>query len=180
MRNVRLFGILLVAGALVALPWVAMQFSEEWKWSPFDFVAAGVLLFGTGLLIELAMRKASALPHRAAFGIALVASLLLVWVNLAVGIIGDDDNPANLMYLGVLAVGFVGAVLARFQPRGMSHALLATALAQALVAAIALAFGLGEVRANVFVNGFFVVLWVSAALLFQRSGANAPKWVATA
>ena len=64
-------------------------------------------------------------------------------MNLAVGIIGTEDNPANLMYGGVLAVGIVGAIIARFQPHGMARALVATALAQALVAVIALIAGLG-------------------------------------
>jgi len=42
-----------------------------------------------------------------------------------------------LMYIGVLAVGIIGALIARFQPHGMARALFATALAQMLVAVIA-------------------------------------------
>jgi hypothetical protein len=66
---------------------------------------------------------------------------LLVWTNLAVGIIGEPDELANLMYVGVLAVGILGAITARFRPAGMARALLATALVQALVAGIALIAG---------------------------------------
>ena len=47
------------------------------------------------------------------------------------------------MYFGVLAVGMAGALIARLRPRGMARALFATALAQALVAAIALIARLG-------------------------------------
>ena len=47
----------------------------------------------------------------------------------------------NLMYLGVIAVGFVGAFIARFQSRGMALALFATAVAQMLVPVIALMMG---------------------------------------
>jgi hypothetical protein len=43
----------------------------------------------------------------------------------------------------VLAVGLIGAIIACFRPHGMARALFATALAQALVAVIALIFGLG-------------------------------------
>ena len=75
-----------------------------------------------------------------------------------------------MMYFGVLAVGLIGAIVARFRPPGMARALFATALAQALVAAIALSFGLGlpwsppaEILA---LNGFFVALFVGSALLF--------------
>lgn len=43
-------------------------------------------------------------------------------MNGAVGIVGSEDNPANLMYGGVLAVGIVGAVIARFRAEGMARA----------------------------------------------------------
>lgn len=81
--------------------------------------------------------------YRAAVGVALAAAFVLVWMNLAVGVIGSEDNPANLMHGGVLAAAIVGVVIARFRPRGMARALLATALAKALVAVIALIAGLG-------------------------------------
>jgi hypothetical protein len=87
-------------------------------------------------------------------------------MNLAVGIIGNEDNPANLMYGGVLAVGIIGAVIARFQPHGMARALVATALAQALVAVIALIAGLGY---TLILTGFFVALWLTSARLFRKA-----------
>lgn len=180
MQNQRMMGILLAAASILMVPFLAMQFTDEVNWGPFDFAVAGVLLFGTGLMFELALRKASNIAHRAAFGIALAAALLLVWINLAVGIIGNEDHPANLMYLGVLSVGLIGAAIARFQPRGMALALFATALAQALVAVIALVGGLGDIRVNVFLNAFFALLWVGSALLFQRASAAGSKREATA
>lgn len=110
--------------------------------------------------------------YRTAFGLALATALILVWMNLAVGIIGDSDNPYNLMYVGVLAVALIGAVVARLQPRGMAHALLATALAQALVAVIVLFAGLGVPGKPgpggiVMINGLFVALWLGSAWLFR-------------
>ena len=33
--------------------------------------------------------------YRAAVGVAIAAAFILVWMNLAVGIIGSEDNPAN-------------------------------------------------------------------------------------
>lgn len=111
--------------------------------------------------------------YRSAIGVALAAAFILVWLSLGVGIIGADGDPANLMYFGVLAVGIIGAAIARFRPRGMARALLATALAQASVAAIALIAGLGypwsgplEILA---LNGFFVALFVGSAWLFRRA-----------
>jgi hypothetical protein len=93
----------------------------------------------------------------------------------AVGIIGSEDNNANSMYFGVLAVGIIGAIIARFRPHGMARALFATALAQALVAVIALIFGLGSgsppgVLGTLILNGFFAGLFVGSALLFRDAG----------
>ena len=108
--------------------------------------------------------------YRSAVGVALAVAFIIVWLSLGVGIIGADGDPVNLMYFGVLAVGIIGAVIARFRPRGMARVLLATALAQALVAAIALIAGLGlpwsgpaEILA---LNGFFISLFAGSAWLF--------------
>lgn len=168
----------LATALLLTLPLVAMQVTDEVVWSLFDFVVAGTLLFGTGLLYELAARKAGNVVYRAAAGVALAGALLLVWVNLAVGVIGSEDNPANLMYLGVLAVGIVGAAVARLRPHGMARALFATALAQAVVAVIALVAGLGLPESGpmeiVLGNGLFVALFAGAAALFREAARKGP------
>ena len=128
--------------------------------------------------------------YRAAAGIACATAFVLLWVNAGVGIIGD--GPVNLLYLGVLAVGFVGGYLARFQPRGLARALLATAITQMLVPVIALVIWRagGEVLlvdpaspkppfdpgiAPVFgLNAVFAILWIVSALLFRRAGPPNP------
>ena len=132
------------AALMLLLPLVAMQFTDEVDWDEADFAVFGAMLAGACGTYELAARMTGNTAYRAAVGVALAAAFILVWMNLAVGIIGTEDNPANLMYGGVLAVGIIGAVIARFQPHGMARALVATALAQALVAVIALIAGLGS------------------------------------
>lgn len=111
--------------------------------------------------------------YRWGVGVALVASALLVWLSLGVGIIGKDGDPANRMYFGVLAVGMIGAIIARFEPSGMARALFATALAQASVAAIAVVTGLGLPYSGpaeiLLLNAFFVALFVASGGLFKRS-----------
>jgi hypothetical protein len=168
--------ILLVTAGLLMVPLVAMQFTDDVVWTPLDFEVAGFLLAGSGLLYELATSRAGNTAYRIAAGVAVGTALFLVWANLAVGLIGDERNPANLMYVGVLAVGLGGAVRARLEPKAMARALFATALAQALVALIALtvwqpvkAIDLTEVLG---VNAFFVTLWISSALLFLRASAR--------
>jgi len=152
------------------------QITDEVIWDLADFTFAGVLLVGTGLLYERTARKSSNFAYRTAVAVALAAAFILVGVNAAVGIIGDEGNLANLMYIGVLAVGFIGAIIARFQPHGMARALFATALAQALVAVIALIAELGSPWSGpgeiLSLNGFFIVLWVGSALLFRRTSAT--------
>jgi len=169
MKNMNIIRIALVTGFILLLPLLAMQITDEVAWDPADFIVAGVLLFGAGLAYELVARKGGTLAYRAAVGVAVATALLLVWMNLAVGIIGNEGNPADLMYAGVLAVGLIGALLARFRPDGMARALLATALAQMVVAMIALIAGLGF---TLIVNGLFAALWVGSALLFRRASAT--------
>jgi hypothetical protein len=61
---------------------------------------------------------------------------VLLWINAAAGIV--CDGPVNALYVGVILVGCAGAIVARFQPRGMALALLATAVAQMSVPLLAL------------------------------------------
>jgi len=156
------------------LPWVAMQFTDEVAWTVGDFAVMGALLGGIGLGLELAVRKTGNTAYRTATGAALAAALLLLWINGAVGIIGSEQEDANLLYGGVLAVALMGTIAARFRPAGMALAMCATALAQALVPAIALTFALSatalvwspEVPA---LTGFFVALWLISAWLFGKA-----------
>jgi hypothetical protein len=166
-------GLALAAAFILLLPLLAMRITDEVNWDLADFAVAWTLLVGAGLTYKLVVRKMGNIAYRAAVGVAVATALLIIWINLAVGIIGTEGNPANLMYIGVLAVGIIGAIIARFQPRGMSRSLFATALAQALVAVIALIAGLGYPASGpskiVILNGFFVALWVESAWLFRNA-----------
>jgi len=172
MQNKSTIRIALATAFILLLPLIAMQFTDEVVWGLADFAVAGVLLFGAGLTYQFLAKKAGTFAYRAAVGVAVAAALLLVWMNLAVGIIGNEGNPANLMYIGVLAVGLIGAAIARFQPRGMALTLAATAVAQTLVAVIALTIGLGD---TIVVTGVFVALWLISAWLFRKSGEEARR-----
>jgi hypothetical protein len=162
-----------VAALALLLPLVAMQLTDEVDWDEIDFAVAGALLFGACGAWELA-RRTGTIAYRAAVGVAVVATLVLIWINLAVGIIGSEDDPVNLMYGGVLAVGILGALGARFQPRGMARALVATALAQMLAGVVALVAGLGSTAASwpgaiLVLTGVFAALWLASAWLFRKA-----------
>ena len=162
------------AAFLLLLPLVAMRFTDEVNWDEADFILFGAMLAAACGTYEMAARMTGQTAYRAAAGVALAAAFVLVWMNLAVGVIGSEDNPANRMYGGVLAVGIVGAVLARFRPQGMARALAATALAQASVAVIALTAGehqvpVGSVAEILGLNGIFAASFLGSAWLFRRA-----------
>lgn len=163
-----------LAALLLLLPLAAMQFTSEVSWTGFDFAAAGVLIGGTGLAFELAVRATRNTAWRTAIGLALAAAFLLVWINGAVGIIGDEGNPANLMYGVVLAVALVGAITPLFSAAGMARAMVAAASVQAMIAAIAFLAGLGAQEppgpAGILaLNTIFVGFWLLSAALFRKA-----------
>lgn len=88
MRDKRLIIIVLVSAILLLIPLIAMQFTDEVNWTLFDFIIAGTLLIGTGLLIELVLRKTKKIKYRIIIILALLIVFLLVWAELAVGIFG--------------------------------------------------------------------------------------------
>jgi hypothetical protein len=144
------------------------------NWDLFDFAVFGAMVLGVVAIGWLALRRSRSSSYRFAVGVALAAAFILVWVNGAVGIIGDERNAANLMFFGVLATGISGVLIARFQPLGMSRAMFATALAQVVVAVIAVTRDLGSTAPAwpgdiLVLTTFFVLLWLLSAWLFKRS-----------
>jgi len=89
MKNQRLIIILISISVVLLIPFIAMQFTNEVDWSLRDFVIMGVLLFGTGLLCELVMRKVKRVQNRILICAVLVFVFLLIWAELAVGIFGS-------------------------------------------------------------------------------------------
>ncbi len=88
MKSKRLMIILSIAVALLFIPLVAMQFTNQVDWDIFDFTIMGILLIGTGLLCELTMRKVKSIQHRIILCGAILFAFFLIWAELAVGIFG--------------------------------------------------------------------------------------------
>lgn len=145
--TLRLIGWMIVAGLLIT-PAIAMRFTDEVQWTTSDFVFAGIVLIGAGAIAELAVRASGDWSYRIGAGLAVLASVLLLWINGAVGIIGSEDNPANLLYLAVILAAFVGAVASRFRQGGMSLAMASAAGLQAIIGALAVSLGWGEGSEN--------------------------------
>ncbi|QKZ13721.1 hypothetical protein [Spirosoma sp. KUDC1026] len=87
-QNKRFAIILAAVPLLLLIPFTAMQFTHEVNWSLFDFVVAGFLLLGTGLLCEVALRYTRKGQYRTVILIAILVVFALVWIELAVGIFG--------------------------------------------------------------------------------------------
>lgn len=87
-QNKRLIIILTAVAILLLIPFIAMQFTEEVNWTVFDFLIAGVLLLGTGLMCEFVLKKARKTRYQIAICLAILIVFLLVWAELAVGIFG--------------------------------------------------------------------------------------------
>ena len=127
------------------------------------------------LTYEQVAKRAVTTAYRAAVGVAVTTAVLLLWVNGAVGIIGD--GPVNLMYFGVPAIGVAGAFIASLEARGMARVLFVMALTQMLVPVIALVlwnppFDPGVLPVFV-LNGVFAGLGLTSAGLFRRATARA-------
>lgn len=155
------------AAAPMLLPVLAIRGTGEAAWEQRgDFVFLGILLAGVGGAYELAARVTERSAYRVAVSLALASAVLVTWVTLAVGIIGSEDHPANLMYGAVLAVPVIGAALVRLRPCGMAMVMIATALAQVLIFVIAL------VEWQAFtgpITIFLVGLSLTSAWLFRKA-----------
>jgi NhaP-type Na+/H+ or K+/H+ antiporter len=85
----RLKYLLLGSEAILLVPFIGSQFSQEVHWSGFDYVVAAVLLGGTCFVLDFVLTKAKNKQSRWAWGIVVVLALALVWVELAVGVFGS-------------------------------------------------------------------------------------------
>jgi peptidoglycan/LPS O-acetylase OafA/YrhL len=112
--------------------------------------------------------------YRAAAALALAAAFLISWMNLAVGIAGDEDNPVNLSFFMLIAVAVVGAFATEFRPKGLARTLFSVAALQIMLGAIV---ATGPVASHepsgpmglAALNGFFALLWLVSAALFAKA-----------
>jgi hypothetical protein len=155
------------AAALLMLPAVAMQFTTEVDWDARDFIIIAVMLSALCGAIEFGARLSASPWYRAAVAVGAGASFLLVWVNLAVGMVGSEQNAYNLWFASVLGVGLVGALLARFQPRGMAMTLMAMAVVQAVVGGTAFIAGWDPLGSTL--STLWAGFWVVSAVLFWQA-----------
>jgi len=179
-QTLRLIGWTLVAVLLVT-PAIAMRFTDEVQWTGSDFVFAGILLTGAGVVAELVVRTSGDWAYRIGAGLAVLATVLLLGINAAVGIIGSEDHPANLLYLVVIAAAFLGAVACRFRAGGLSQSMVWAAALQIAIAILAVEQGWGQgsgswPRPVIVLSILLALIWLASAYLFRRAAiASSPR-----
>ncbi len=156
------------AAALLLAPAIATQVSDEMAWDSADFILVGIMLAAACGAWELAMRKTRSWAYAAGAVAAAGAAFLLFLVNGAVGFIGNEDDPVNLLFFGVLTLAVGGAIIVRFRPEGMARAMAVTAGAQVVAGALAVSM-VSDVRGFLLGTAMFVPLWLLSACLFGRA-----------
>lgn len=166
------------AAALLSLPAIAMAVKAPGvDWSPFDFAVMAALLAATAGAVEVGMAASRHWAYRLAAVGSIGGAFLLTWADLAVGLLGPEGGWANRLLLLVPLIGLVGAIVARFRPRGMVLTMLVVVAAQVAVGAFALtepptAKGFGWPWHILAVTAFFSGGWLLAAGLFRTAAAD--------
>lgn len=159
------------AAALMLAPAVATQVSDEMAWDPADFILVAIMLAAACGAWEFAMRKTRNWAYSAAAVVAAGAVFLLVLVNGGVGIIGNENDPVNLLFFGVLTLALGGAIVVRFRPEGMARVMAVTAGAQVLAGALAVTM-VPDFAGLMLGTAMFVPLWLLSAGLFARAARD--------
>ena len=161
------------AACLLLLPALAMRFFPDSgvNWTAADFIVMGLLLALACGLYELGAWISGNVAYRMGFGLAALTAFLTLWVNLAVGMLGSENDGINLMFAGVLLVAAVGGLLAAFKPAGMSRAMVAAGIAQLLAVGVGLAMGEFQ-PLELALTGLFALPWFASALLFRKAARD--------
>lgn len=158
--------------ALLMLPALAMQISDEVNWTTGDFVFAAILLGFVGTVVELAARFARPGAPRIGYLIAGFTAFFTFWSNAAVGIIGDEDS-VNVFFFLMVAVAIFAAMVVRFRPGAMRWIAMLLAIGQYAVGVAALRMMPGHAVEWGFLT-VFALLWLTAAWCFNRAVIKRP------
>jgi peptidoglycan/LPS O-acetylase OafA/YrhL len=161
------------AVALLLAPLIAMRFTSEVNWTASDFIFAGILFALIGGAFELAIWASRNRAYRAGAALALLGAFLTIWANLAVGIVGSEDNPATQLFFVALLVGILTACIGRFRAKSMSLAALVTAVSLGVAFVIAVMQPTDEpfvphIR-EAFGTGIFASLFLASSALFRKA-----------
>ena len=95
---------------------------------------------------------------------AVFAGFMVVWANLAVGLIGNEENPVNLWFGAVLLIAIAGSIASRFRGSILPWAMFVAGTLQVAIGTFA-----GILGTDLRGGRFTIVLsvaWFIASLLF--------------
>ena len=159
---------------ILMIPLTAMNFTDEVTWSLGDFLVMGSLILVSGTTYLGISSLSGTFAYKAGIGVTVLSLFLLIWTNLAVGIIGNEGNPFNLMFIAVFVLVFAGAWRSKFSAKGMSNTLFSAASLQAIIPVLAIAAGgvdtgLASETLGMFVlNSILAAMFTIAGVLFRR------------
>lgn len=167
-RTLRIAGWSLAVLLLLAPAAAMMAGAEGVNWTISDFIFAGVVFAIIGGLFELAARSTANVAYRAAVFFAVACAFLQLWISGAVGIIGDEDNPANWTYYAVVLIAMSASAVAAGRARPMARAMAVTMAMQLLFFALHMIDG----HVTAVIDLFFSALWLLSARLFGRAAGE--------
>jgi len=175
MKNKIRFIIWITVTLSIFLVFLSILIPNEVQWK--ELVAYIIILSAIGGIYEVwQWLKKKSSYYRYAFIIGFLGAFFIGWANGAVGIIGNEDNPANLMYVAIFIVGLIGSLISRFKPHGMSITLFAVALVQLAIPFIALfiwpakaSWGGAGVIGVFIINAIFALLFIASGILFRHA-----------
>ena len=160
--------------AVLMVPIVAAQFVKDWHWGVGGFLRVYVVFFLTGMAFALIARRMGAWSYKAAVGLALFGGLALAWSTMVQT--ADSGHPERLWYLSALAVGLIGALLARLKARGLALTLFAMAATLALIAVMLPSGAPPDLALRMAVgHGVFVALFLVSGLMFRHASLEGSK-----
>lgn len=164
---------ILITLVILLIPFVGNYVSAEFDWTTSDFVFMGILLFGASFTFEMVARLSGNAMFKWAVGIVTVATLLLTWMNLAVGIIGSEDNPINALYFLVIPVGFLGLIASQMKAKGLAvtaYLMSATVMAVPFIGLAVNRPAMDDLPGIIgvfMITAFYAALYLGSGLLFR-------------
>ncbi len=151
---------------MLIFPLIATYLSPEVNWGLEDFIVAGCLLMAISFAYWLLARRTKHLNFRVGIAVMLFAYLLSIWVNMAVGIIGEPENPVNLLFYVLLAGGALPLVWGKLSLESMKTTNTFLAISFVITSAAVLYLGYSAAAA-VFTVAIAAAFAVSAVLITQ-------------
>ena len=169
-----IYWVFILTGFALSIPLIAMQFTSSVNWDLLDFSIAGLLLASSGLALRWLVWRSKDPWFRIGSIIGILAVFLLIWSNLAVGLIGSGPNLPNLLFGLIPLIGIIGAIRSHFSSKGLFRSMVTMAIAILTMGIVS--FLLSDLKnwensftAIFLVTGFFSFLFLVSALFFKVS-----------